>query len=194
MAILEADQHVKVIRASIPLRDFPTLLQAHLDGEPTTSEIEQLGANYVAGGFRSEDTENFVRAVCRWGNYPGVAGKVLKHNDLKFIRDQLQKAHAKIAASDPGAAIQSVTSIKCLAVSFGSKHLKFLCPDGAVVLDKIISERLGYLRTPEGYVEFLNDCCAIRDVLNEAKIAASKQRPEWRVCDVEMAIFIKLRK
>jgi hypothetical protein len=50
-----------------------------------------------------------------------------------------------------------------LAVSFASKHLKFLAPEKAVVLDSIVSKRLGYELTPDGYQAFLNDCRRIRD-------------------------------
>jgi hypothetical protein len=61
-----------------------------------------------------------------------------------------------------------------------------------VVLDEIISENLGYPRSPAGYLLFLKECLEIRDVLNQAQIRVSRQRKRWRVSDVEMAIYEEL--
>jgi hypothetical protein len=80
-----------------------------------------------------------------------------------------------------------------LGVSFGSKHLRFLAPDRAVVLDSTISERLGYKMDAGGYREFLGDCLSVRDILNEKKIDAAEAGRRWRACDVEMAIYTSLQ-
>jgi hypothetical protein len=183
---------VNIIRLSVPLREFPALLAQHRVSDPTTPEVEALGAAYVAQGFRERDTPEFVRAVCKWGHYAGVGGKVLKRNPIKNIRARMRNAHVALQKDDPLTAITEVTQLKGLGVSFGSKHLKFLLPDRAVVLDSIISERLGYRRTPKDYVDFLRDCAAIRDILSSQGIVASADQPAWRVSDVEMAIFKSL--
>jgi hypothetical protein len=91
-------------------------------------------------------------------------------------------------------AITKIIEIKSLNVSFGSKHLKFLAPKHAVVLDSIISEHLGYPRTKEGYAEFLQDCFGLRDILNAKGIRPSATQAKWRVSDVEMALFMEVKK
>lgn len=193
MGALFHNGEVNIVRSCMKLTDYAIHLQSHVSQYPKTSVVEKIGKQYVANGFPIATTEEFVREVCRWGNYPGVAGKVLKANDLSVVRDYLCSAHHKITSNDPRGAIEAVTSIKCLAVSFGSKHLKFIAPDHAVVLDSVISERLGYPRDARGYADFLKDCFSIRDMLNSASIPATPKRPTWRVSDVEMAIFMSLR-
>jgi hypothetical protein len=64
----------------------------------------------------------------------------------------------------------------------------------AVVLDSIISKHLGYPMTPEGYHTFVSDC---RRIL-ERIVADGLEYPGWgakgwRISDVEMAIYRKLR-
>ena len=193
MPTIVHEKHIKIVRLSIALDQFPAHLSRHCISDPTTPEIERLGAKYVTETFPLKQTEGFVKAVCKWGNYAGVSGNVLKHNTLTSIQSCFRNAYSAQLKNDPREAIKLVTSLKGFAVSFGSKHLKFLDPERAVVLDSIISERLGYLRTPDGYAEFLGDCMSIRDALNTEGIAASKKQRLWRVSDVEMAIFSKLR-
>jgi hypothetical protein len=180
---------LKLVRLDVPLEKFPELLAKHRESDPTTVLVEALGAQYVSNGFRSSDTPGFVLEVCKWGHYAGVAGRVLKHNELLTVTECFRDAHAALLSGDPYEAIRRVTSLRYLAVSFGSKHLKFLAPDHAVVLDEIISQRLGYPRTADDYVEFLEDCGQVRDILNEQGIRASDDQELWRVSDVEMAIF-----
>jgi hypothetical protein len=193
MPVLQINGELKIVRLSIKLTEFPSLLKQHLDSDPETIKMEKLGIAYIANGFKLNETEEFVRKVCKWGNYAGVAGSVLKHNALDFIQQQLKKAYEFNLSDNFLEAITSVKRINCLAVSFGSKHLKFLNPDRAVVLDRIISERLGYPHSELGYVEFLKECISIRDILNNANVVASAPHLLWRVSDVEMAIFMRLR-
>ena len=192
MPVIVHDGKMNIVRLAIPLTEFPKLLRAHLDSAIATGEIEKLGANYVTTDFPVVKTEEFVRQVCHWGNYDGVAGKVLQNNELGFVADRFREATRALDDGNPAAAIAAVTEITGLAVSFGSKHLKFLNPDRAVVLDRIISERLGYRRTAADYAEIVAECVTIRDLLNEAGI---DRPPEgaWRVSDVEMAIFMGLK-
>ncbi|MEO3475971.1 hypothetical protein AAFN86_29270 [Roseomonas sp. CAU 1739] len=189
MPILLVGRDVKVVRLSLSLNSFPALLAEHRLSDPTTAAVEQRGQTYVAGGYQPADTREFVRAVCRWGNYDGVAGNVLKHNTVSSIAAAFREGHDHVVAGRAAAAIVSVTGLKGLRISFGSKHLKFLAPDHAVVLDSIISERLGYPRTPDGYAEFVQDCASLRDTLNHEGIAPSPDQSAWRISDVEMAIF-----
>jgi len=193
MTAIQVDGEIKIVRLSIPPGAFSSLLACHLAAYPETQRIERLVAEYVSDDFPLRQTETLIREVCKWGGYPGVAGKVMKHNKLSTVRDQFRRAYDASIDGDPHKAITEIMAISCLAVSFGSKHLKFLDPDRAVVLDSIISERLGYRRDPDGYVAYLNVCFSIRDILNRLNTGKGAPKGKWRVSDVEMAIFMHLR-
>ncbi len=78
-------------------------------------------------------------------------------------------------------------------MSFASKHLKFLDPDRAIVLESIISTKLGYPLTLVGYGEFLADCRALLDAVYAAGVPFPfPAEGTWRISDIEMAIFKQL--
>lgn len=156
--------------------------------------MKKHGANYIAKGFQNDETMPFVKRVCDWGNYSGVAGKVKRYNKRGKITQIFRDCNQLIRAGNAQAAIEKITEIKGLGISFGSKHLKFLAPEHAVVLDSIISEHLGYPRTKEGYAEFLQDCFVLRDILNAKSIHPSATQAKWRVSEVEMALFMEAKK
>jgi hypothetical protein len=174
---------------NIRLNELDALLQSFRNKEPVTEQIERQAQRLVRNKFQSfPELCDFIGAVCRWGGYSGIAGRVIKNNDKTTLRDAFISAHYHVDAGDDLAAIESLLELKGLAVSFASKHLKFLAPEKAVVLDSIISKRLGYELTPEGYQAFLNDC---RCILKRAKSCGGREG--WRVSDIEMAVFEKLR-
>lgn len=182
-----------VMRLGVPLTQFPELLQRHKDADSETSAVEKLAKIYVANGFRSADTRALVKRVCKWGRYSGVGGKALKYNRVGRIARKLQLSHQALMRGDYVSAITEATKINGFAVSFGSKHLRMMAPGRAVVLDSIISENLGYKRTPTGYAEFIADCENIRDMLNQQGICPTPNRTSWRISEVEMAIFMSLQ-
>jgi hypothetical protein len=174
---------------TIGLDELDALLRTFKDKETTTEQIERQAQRLVKNEFRSfSELRDFITAVCKWGGYSGIAGRVIKNNDETKLRDAFISAHALLQLGDDLAAIKSLLEVKGLAVSFASKHLKFLAPEKAVVLDSIISKRLGYELTPEGYQSFLNDC---RCILERAKACGGRE--DLRVSDIEMAVFEKLR-
>ena len=194
---------IKVVRLAIPLNEFPELLQQHHADylkklkrlgklNLTTDAVEALGSTFVQSDFPDSQVADFVTAVCGWGNYDGVRGKVLRRNTPAEISTAFRAAHSALLNGDPKTAAEKVTKVKGLAISFGSKHLKFLDPDRAVVLDSILSSRLGYVCDSVGYAEFVRDCAETRDILNAQGIIASPNRTAWRISDVEMAIFKKV--
>lgn len=190
MPVLIQNGEISILKPLGPLAQFPGYLKASLDKAPATHEIETQATELVAENFPENKTANFVKSVCRWGNYNGVAGKVLKHNRTTEIGAHFKAGHAESVAGDPARALEHVIKIRGLSVSFGSKHLKFLHPDGAVVLDSIIRIRLGYEESIYGYAAFLGDCFEIRDILNTAGICRiDESTPSWRVSDVEMAVY-----
>jgi hypothetical protein len=71
-------------------------------------------------------------------------------------------------------------------MSFASKIIRFIYPDRAVIFDSVIRSGLGYPESADGYGAFLDDCQAILD-------RSRTEYPELRVCDIEAAIFMKLR-
>jgi hypothetical protein len=171
---------------TIRIDELNDLLSDFIRKEPSTTRIEEQAQRLVKSKFQLAELRNFIKAVCSWGGYSGIAGRVIKNNDGAKLRDAFRSAHSHANAGDDLAAIRSLLDLNGLAVSFASKHLKFLAPENAVVLDSIISKRLGYELTPNGYQAFLNDC---RRILERAKASG---REGWRVSDIEMAIFEKL--
>jgi hypothetical protein len=172
---------------TIRLDELNALLDEFIRKEPRTKLIEQQAERLIKSEFQPSELRDFIKAVCNWGGYGGIAGRVIKNNDRTKLRDAFRSAHSHANAGDDLRAIKSLLELNGLAVSFASKHLKFLAPENAVVLDSIINKRLGYELTPNGYQAFLNDC---RHILERAKASGSRER--WRVSDIEMAIFEKL--
>lgn len=173
---------------------FPLFLAKHAQSDPITRCIEEYAAQYVADGFPKDRTKALVSAVCRWGgNQRQIASRVLK-NKPRSMRLRFSVAHQALLNGDPRAAIDTVTEVKNLGLSYGSKHLKFLCPTHAVVLDGVIRKKLGYPETPNGFLAFLADCGEIRDDLNANHVPTGAAELIWRVSDVEMAIFAKVKK
>jgi len=188
---------INIIRLSMTPEEFPEYLAKGINADPTTQNVEQEARNLIDNDFRDDLTEAFVKSVCRWGNYAGVAGKVLKHNKLGVVSKTLRTALNQTEAHDVQLALRTTLSIRGLAVSFASKHLKFLNPERHVVLDSIISENLGYPRDTngDGYVMFVADCAQALKIIKDKSIPypASAPAKEWRIADIEMAIFQKIR-
>src|ERR1700729_4625872 len=124
--------------------ELPDRLESFKKREPSTAIIEQQARQLVVKQFQFPELREFIKAVCKWGGYEGVAGRVLKNNSKQQLRESFRSAHSHAASDNDREAINSLLDLNGLAVSFASKHLKFLAPEKAVVLDSIISERLGY--------------------------------------------------
>jgi hypothetical protein len=134
--------------------------------------------------------------VCGWGGSPYVAQKIIAGNAgqtaklCKAFRDSLND----LQGEKVGPAIETLDAVQGMGISYASKHLRMLDPSNAVVLDKRISDGLGYELTISGYLEFLGHCKAISERLERAGIECSRSAARtWRVSDVEMAIFMHVR-
>ncbi|WP_439548835.1 hypothetical protein [Falsiroseomonas sp.] len=176
-------------RLWIPSDDFPHWLRKHRESDPDTPMVEQLGVELIASDFAPDRVPEFVRRVCGWGNYAGVGGRVLRRNMPGQLAKAFREAHQLSVGPTPEDALQPILSLKGLNVSFGSKHLKFLNPERAVVLDSIISEKLGYPRDLLGYGDLLADCFALLEQLRQDATPYPFPPGTWRVSDVEMAIY-----
>ena len=192
MAILRVSDSTSIVRLSFKIAELPAYLQKGLDLDESTPEVERAGRELVSSAFPENLTADFVRMVCYWGGYAGIAGKVLKHNTKAFVAATMRRAFDLTQQGDLKAALDAMLCLNGLAVSFASKHLKFLDPNKHVVLDSIISERLGYPRTTDGYGEFVADCASILAAVQSAKITRPDGHP-FRIADIEMAIFQVLR-
>jgi hypothetical protein len=203
MALIIEQQPIRFTWATVMnLTEFPDLLRlfhtrvpSRPDKKPNTGEIEKRGAELAEHNFPETELKEFIRTVCNWGGYPGIAGRIMKHNQPNELVEHFSDAYKNAGHGKIVGALKSLQEVNQLgSVSFASKHLKFLAPNSAVVLDSIISGRLGYPMTPDGYQIFLTDCHAILRQIVDARLEYTGQgAKEWRVSDVEMAITAKLR-
>ncbi len=184
--------------AEIVLRpsDFTRLVEYHLDEWLGTRELEHEASRLCAVGFPEKQLASFIKRVCEWGNYPGIAGRVLKNNDPLMIRRQFTGATNALNSDIPDVqgALRRIKQIHSLGTSFASKHLRFLRPDVCPVLDSIISKNLGY--DEHGYKQFSDDCLRIAKTLQQHGVCnpMGRESGKWFAADVEMALFTYLRK
>jgi len=181
-------------QVTIPYADFPVLLAAHLKQYPGTPEVERLGlALRESDPMKWDDLETFIKKVCEWAGQTGprVLGQVLKGSKTEIesnVRDAI--AQLRSAKPDPAAAVGKMNEVKGLGISFASKHLRLLFPEYCPVLDSILSCRLDYALTADGYGAFARRCTEIAGELNRAQIASTfPGRTDWRPSDVEAALF-----
>ena len=133
-------------KAIIPHADFPDLLQAFLDTDDNSKRTQALEASGYAlrtnTQMKWDKLESFIKDVCRWGDYAGVYGRVLnpKNNPRSKIELKVRSAISLLNSTPPDliGALESMTEIKHLGVSFASKHLRCLFPEYCPVLDSIL--------------------------------------------------------
>jgi hypothetical protein len=182
-------------QVTIPYADFPVLLAAFLRENPSIPEVERLGlALRESDPMKWDDLETFMKKVGEWAGKTGprvVLGQVLKGNTIE-IEGKVRDAIAQLRSDKPNpvAALRKMDEVRGLDVSFASKHLRLLFPEYCPVLDSILSCRLGYALTADGYGAFARRCTEIGGELNRAQIASTfPGRTDWRPSDVEAALF-----
>ncbi len=181
----------------IYLSEFPELFAKHWDGDPSTRSVEIYAKEFVEEGMPQDRLFGFMRMVFGWGGTGNIGTNFMKHN-----AEKLDDVHCRFLLSlnflndgKDKEAIESLASLKGLRVSYASKHLKFLNPNKAVVLDLLIERGLGYQRTSDGYVEFIGKCREWMKLLNDNNIFCGRSSAgTWRVSDVEMAVFKHVEK
>jgi hypothetical protein len=180
---------------SIPLVDFERLATAHLRAFPTTPKMEELGRLVVERDFAEPQVRDFIKQVCTWGNYPGIAGRVLKRNPLPNVCEALKAAFTVLErqdATDIARALRCVNMIRGLGEpSFASKHLRFLKPSVCPVFDSLLREALPYSFDPDGYGEFARDCSKVATAIEKAHVPNPNPEREgtWFAADVESALY-----
>jgi hypothetical protein len=182
---------------AIPLSAFPGLVEEHPRHYNATPPVEALGQELLRSDMSPALLPPFIREVCRWGGYSGVAGRVLKQNTLPDIEAAFGHAISLLqrAAPDHAGALTAINALNGLGrPSFASKLLRFLFPETCPILDSV-NQSLGYPATPHGYARFAHDCGAIASALEQAGVPNPLGRPgnRWFVGEVDMAIFAYLR-
>jgi hypothetical protein len=175
---------------NIPFDSFPELHGRHLQKVNNTQQLEQDGARLIRDGFPFDNLEQFIRQVCRWGGYPGIAGRVLNRNGQQEIIQRFSDTILAFAAAQPAAAaLASLNHLTDLGTpSFASKHLRFLRPDICPVLDRFLSRDLGYPFSTAGYQQMSDNCIEIGTLITNQLGPLDEGRP-WGAADVEMSIF-----
>ena len=182
---------------TLSFHEFPSFVVHHLKKAEGTQQLELEGIHLQSNDFTVAELEHFIRHVCRWGGYPGIAGRILKQNRIESIQTQFIRATNILSASIPDvqSALEAVNHIRQLgSISFATKHLRFLRPDVCPVLDSLISKNLGYSLIPTGYKQFSGDCSRIAETLQMYAIRNPRNRDNsrWFAADVEMALFARL--
>ncbi len=179
---------------AVPFEDFGRLIERHLSRYPNTPNLESEGSQLRSLNFAEHELELFIRHVCKWGGYPGIAGRIVKQNSMVMARERFRSAMMKLEANvtDVGGALREVNYIRGLGTpSFASKHLRFLHPELCPILDGIIANRLNYPFNVHGYQALSSDCGRIADLLQHSQIQNPRHRGgnKWYISDVEMAMF-----
>jgi len=186
---------IQLGKISLNLSDFNYFVGLHLRQWPNTREIEKQGKLLSDVNFKEQYLINFIRAVCNWGNYAGIAQRILNQNDLSIVQARFKDAWRALSTTKPNVsdALIKIIEIKNLGTpSFASKHLRFLCPQICPVLDSVICEGIGtYSFNSKVYEQFSRDCLEIANVLNQSGIVNPMKREngKWFAADVEMAVF-----
>lgn len=178
--------------------DFTGLVKHHPVKLSEIRELEHKASDLRAAGFPEEQLASFIERVCRFGNFPGIAGRVLKRNDLSVIRSQFVSAANALNSDVPDVqgALREINKIRGLGKpSFASKHLRFLRPEVCPVLDRTISKHLQYPLDEYGYKQFSDDCLRIAETLQQHGVSnpMGRESGKWFAADVEMALFQYLR-
>ena len=183
-----------VFGTALSIPRMPALFAEFLKRYPTTVELEIQGCVLVEDDFPTAETAAFVRAVCSWGGYAGVAARILKQNPSVAIAERFRTAIASLDASSPspGSALAELNKLRGLGTpSFASKHLRFLRPKLCPVFDSILRDRLPYQFDVDGYSDFSADCAELAVSLTTKKTpnCHPERMSHWFSADVEAALF-----
>lgn len=178
-----------------PLPDFPRYVALHLNTVQSTKEIEHDGIALVESGFNEQLLRNFTEMVHTWGggyyfyNLPRVLENLSSEYFASAWKD-LNQPRPMVSR-----ALDEITKIRGLGISYGSKHLRFLCPEHCPILDSVFAEKLKYPENSKGYRQLHFDFTQVARELEKNKIPNPMDRPNgrWYVADVDMAVFAYLQ-
>jgi hypothetical protein len=180
---------------SIDFSEFPELVRRHRSKYPDTPKVEAQASALVQSGFEPQLAVDFVRAVCKWGGFAGIAGRVIKNNTKTDVAKVIRDSHRRLTEGDPLAGLQNINRLYGLGrPSFASKHLQFLAPQVAVILDSVMSTRFGYPMNLDGYEQLLEDCEALTAAINRTSIEHPFRTSGRYVSDIELAVFAQIQR
>ena len=197
--------HISICNRDIFLHDFPTIMgiyfQVLVPDKNWHYTLERQGGNLYKRGFSPEnqDVPDFVKQVSEWGGHRGrIYGKVLQRPN-KEIACHLNKAAGFVRQGNIVAAIAAVRKVHGLGPSYGSKHLRMLCPLRCVAYDSVLMEKFSkrYGKSDcEGYAKFCALCVKLAKTLNGCypTILNEERGGKWCAADIEAAIFCKYHK
>jgi len=194
--VIESDQNgARVAGTHIEFGAFPAYVRSHIAHVPSTLDTETVALRLVAHGFRQADVATFVRAVCKWGGYAGIGGRVLGRNQPWELVDAFRGAAADVGAG-VDVAIRRLLRLHGLGVSFASKHLRFLAPRVCAIMDTKMAAATGLQQSAAGLAHYSALCCGLAGRLEERRTPNPMNRPEgrWYAADVEMALFAVARR
>ena len=179
----------------IPLHCYPCFHACHLANVPNTARIEGLGAAIMEPKpLAWPQVDAFVGAVCAWGGYAGIAGRVRKNNAQAEIIGAFSSAREELANGHILQALSAVMGLHSLGqISFASKHLRMLSPVQCGVLDAlVVGAGFGYHDIPASFGIYCSHCSNQARLLNEAGIVTRDGR-RWNAGAVDMAVFAWIR-
>jgi hypothetical protein len=198
MPIHIADRTLHAGKYTIALADIPAQVRRYERKIHATRPLEEKGARLREAGVSTERLAAFIRAVCRWGGYSGIGGRILKHNKADALQMQFEATIAALSRPDPDlcAALGALNRLYGLGrPSFASKHLRFLDPALCPILDSLLADNLVYPANRERYLAFAGDCHKVVSKLQQLGITNLVERPSgnWYAADVEKALFVVIR-
>jgi len=193
MPIRELEGRLCIVRLELSPAEIPDLLVRHAKKYPCAQELELAGTALAQAKFRPKASADFVQRVCKWGGGDRQMGRIRDNNSPNEVSLALSEGIALARSGDVAGGIERVQRLRNLGQSFASKQMRFLEPTRAVILDSVIRNRLGYRQTATGYAEFLSDCQTILTEVRRSGQLPETQAARLRVCDIEAAIFAKLK-
>jgi len=190
---LKIEQGVVFFGINVDITSFEQLALEHFNNEPSTLKIETLGSSLIDEDFPLAGTHHFVKEVCRWGNYSGIAGRIFEGNADTAIATALRDAVGILGnpQGNVSAALTRVNRLRSLGTpSFASKHLRFLDPCKCPVFDAVLRQFLPYSFGPDGYALFAADCVRLAKTLTQKRMPNPwREDGVWRAADAEAALW-----
>lgn len=171
---------------SVRFDELAKLVTVHRTQWEPPERLENWGKRLIGAGFPTDESRQFAAAVFRWGGGHRLIGRFLEQNEGDAIPRALDQAEDLAARGCSAEGVERIIQLRFIRQSFASKLLRFLCPQNAVILDDVLRKALAYEQTADGYRAFLSDCHAVL-------MAVRRRHLDWRVCDIESAIFAKLQ-
>jgi len=173
---------------------FAERLKDHRHRYNLTGDCEARAVRLRSSCFPPRATGDFVREVSQWARYAGMGQRIVTQNRGKLTK-AFREANDLLSRNDVIGALKRLNELRQLGgVSFASKHLRFLAPDRAVVLDSVLERGLGYAMNAAGYRRFLDHCHELAAQLDACGVNdPCRHDGKWLIADVEGALFMHFR-